>query len=494
MLMGMTAAVARTTSSTRASTRPRVGPTAGVPPGVLSSLALGTLLLGAFLSMADFFIVNVALGDIQTSLHASAATLEMVVTGYGVVYALLLVAGGRLGDAVGRKPMFVGGMAAFTVASLACGLAPTAPSLVAMRVVQGASAAMMVPQVLATVQATTTGQRRLRALGWFGATAGMAAVVGQVVGGYLVSADLAGAGWRPIFLVNIPVGLVGLALAVRVVPDSRSATPARHDRPGTALLGVALLSLLVPLMEGRVYGWPAWSWLSLAVSAVAFTGFVVVERRLERRGGVPLVPLTLVRMPSMARGLVMVVLFFGGFGGFMFVYTVTAQVGLGLKAIDTGLLLAPMAGTFLLASLVSPRLVVRLDRSVITIGLLLQAAGLGGAAALMAGQWPEVSLVALASTLALAGFGQGMVASPLFGTVLSHVPPSSAGAGSGVLTTTQQSAMALGIATLGNLFLHVARDPAKDMGRGFATVLVIQVAIALVVAGLSRTLPRRVAA
>jgi len=469
----------------RSAPPPKAGPT------ILTNLALTTLLLGAFLSIADFFIVNVALTDIQARLHPSTATLEMVVTGYGVPYALLLVAGGRLGDAFGRKTMFMTGMTAFTIASVACGLAPTAGVLVATRVVQGASAAMMVPQVLASIQATTTGERRLRALGWFGATAGLAAVVGQVVGGWLVSADLGGSGWRPIFLVNLPIGLLGLVLAQRSVPNTRSDNPARHDWAGTALLGIALLALLVPLMEGRVLGWPTWTWVLLAVAPVALVAFVAVERGIEQRGGVPLVPPSLVAVPSMARGLLMVVPFFGGFGAFMFCYTVTAQVGLGLEAVETGLLIAPMAVTFLVASLVTPRLVARFDRSVMTFGALLQVAGLAWTALVISGQWPDVSLVSLAAAMCVAGLGQGLVASPLFGVVLSHVPPMSAGAGSGVLATTQQTALALGVATLGNLFLQLSPNPRADMGNAFATVLVIQLAVGVLVAVLTRTLPRR---
>jgi MFS family permease len=464
-------------------TRPAAAPSA--TPS-LSNVALGTLLLGAFLSIADFFIVNVAPGDIRSTLSASTGTLEMVVTGYGVTYALLLVGGGRLGDAFGRRRMFMSGMAAFTVASLLCGLAPTAGALVAMRILQGGSAAMMVPQVLATVQATTTGAHRLRALGWFGATAGLAAVVGQVVGGYLVSADLAGTGWRPIFLVNIPIGIAGLLLAARVVPDTRSDNPARHDWGGTGLLALALLTLLVPLMEGRSYDWPLWSWVSLAVSPFAFLAFIRHERGLELRGGVPLVPPSLVRVPSMARGLLIGLPFFAGFGGFMFVYTVMAQTGLGLEAVETGLVIAPMAVAFLAASLVTPRLVVRLDRSIITLGALLQAVGLGLTAWVVAGAWPDVNLGLLAITMTVAGLGQGLVASPLFGVILSHVPPASAGAGSGVLATTQQTALALGVATLGNLFLGF-----HDQGRGFAVVLSIQIVVALGIALMSRALPRR---
>jgi MFS family permease len=455
------------------------------PGSGLSGLALAALLLGAFLAITDFFIVNVALDDIQTTLHASSATLELVVTGYGLAYALLLVAGGRLGDRLGRRQMFLAGMAAFIVASLACGLAPNAGSLVAMRVVQGMTSALMVPQVLATISATTVGQERMRALGFFGATAGIAAVVGQVVGGALVSADLFGTGWRPVFLVNVPVGLAGLVLAARTIPDSRSAAPARHDWVGTGLLGVALITLLLPLMEGRLYGWPVWTWVSLAIAPVALAGFALTEHRIEQRGGVPLVPLTL--LPSMWRGLVMVLLFFGSFGGFMFAYTIAAQQGLGLEPWQTGLLLAPEALVFLAATLLAPRLVARWGRTTITIGSAIMATGLGLTAWTWWAGFPDVDYALLCLSLVVVGAGQGLVAPALINTVLSGVPTESAGAGSGVLSTTQQTAFALGVATLGNVYLAQEADPGKALG----IVLVAQGVVIVAVAGLSRVLPRR---
>jgi MFS family permease len=323
---------------------PVTAPAAAAQHRRIPTPALLAVLVGAFLAMADFFIVNVALSDIGTRLHASTATLELVVAGYGVTYALFLVVGGRLGDALGRKRLFLAGMAAFTATSLACGLAPTAGALVAARILQGASAALMVPQVLATVQATTSGPHRLRAMALFGATGGVAAVVGQLVGGLLVSADIAGSGWRPIFLVNVPIGLVTLAVAPRLVPDTRAAAPAPVDKAGTALLGAAVLALLLPLSEGRALGWPQWSWVLLGLAPVLAAALVAVELRHERHGRVALVPPSLVRLPSMTRGLALAVPFFVSFGGFMFAYAVAVQGGLGWSALKAGAGLVPMAG------------------------------------------------------------------------------------------------------------------------------------------------------
>ena len=461
----------------------------------LSGLGLATVLLGAFLSIADFFIVNVALPTIDSRLHASAATLELVVAGYGVPYALLLVPGGRLGDLFGRRRLFMLGMASFTVFSLLCGIAPTAPALVAFRAAQGASAALMVPQVLATIQASCSGQLRARALGFYGATAGIAAVVGQLAGGALVAADIAGMGWRPIFLVNVPLGILGLALAWRLVPATRSAEPARPDTAGTALLALAVLALLVPLTEGRSLGWPAWSFALLALFAPAAWGFTAVERRLERRDGHPIVPPSLLRLHGMRRGLVIAVPFFAGFGAFMFVSAIAFQQGAHFSALRSGLALVPMALAFLIASLSTARLTARYGRAVLSTGALLQGVGLLGLAGTLFAAWPGVDPLNMAPAMAVAGFGQGLVLSPLFGFVLAGVPADRAGVGSGVLTTTQQTALALGVAGLGSLFLSLSSSHSLGTRDAFVVLLGIQAAVAALVAVAGRTLqqpaPRR---
>jgi EmrB/QacA subfamily drug resistance transporter len=460
----------------------------------LTSLGLATVLLGAFLSIADFFIVNVALPTIDGDLHASEATLELVVAGYGIPYALLLVLGGRLGDLHGRRRLFMLGMASFTVWSLLCGLAPTAASLVVFRAIQGASAALMVPQVLATIQAACDGQRRARALGFYGATAGIAAVVGQLAGGALVAANVAGTGWRPIFLVNVPLGLLGLVLAWRHVPATRADVPARIDTGGTALLAAAILALLVPLTEGRALGWPVWSFVVLAAFVPAAGAFVAVERRLEARGGHPLVPPSLMRLGGMRRGLLIAIPFFAGFGAFMFVSALVLQQSAGFGPLRSGLALVPMALTFLLASLATARLVARFGRRVLVAGALIQAAGLVGVAATLFAVWPSVTPWNLAPAMAVAGFGQGLVLSPLFGAVLAGVPAERAGVGGGVLTTTQQTALALGVATIGSLFLSLSSASELGVRDAFVVVLALQSVIALVVAYGATTLPQRSAA
>jgi MFS family permease len=458
-------------------------------PATLTTFGLITVLIGVFLPMTDFFIVNVALPTIDRDLHASAGMLQLVVAGYAIAYALLLVVGGRLGDAVGRKALFIAGMAAFTLTSLACGLAPGIGALVAARALQGAASALMLPQVLSTIQATRSGPARARALGSYGATGGIAVVAGQLLGGLLIAANLGGLGWRPIFLVNVPVGIAGIALAARLLPDTRSDDPAPIDRRGTLLLGAATLALLIPLTEGRSLGWPPWTLALLALAPFAAVAFVRAERALERRGGIPLVPISLLQVPSMRRGLLLAVPFFTGFGGFMFVIALTLQDGTGVSALAAGVILVPMALGFLVASLSTARLLPRFGRRVLTAGALIQAAGLAAVIAELISAWPHPGALSLAPGMLVTGVGQGLIMSPLFGTVLSEVPRRKAGAGSGVLATTQQGSLALGVATLGSVYLTLAAPGALGPADASAAILAVLALNALGVSVMSRGLP-----
>ncbi|WP_406267641.1 MFS transporter [Streptomyces sp. NBC_00191] len=456
----------------------------------LGPLGLFTLLLGAALPLIDFFIVNVALPTIDHDLAAGPALLELVIAGYGLSYAVLLVLGGRLGDMFGRRRLFLVGMAAFGLTSLACGLAPDAWTLVGARVAQGAAAALMLPQVLATIQSATAGPRRARAMSLYGATAGLSMVAGQILGGVLVAADIAGSGWRAVFLVNVPVALIGLVLAARSVPDTRSAHPAPVDVPGTLLLTVALLTLLAPLTEGRAAGWPLWTWVALAVFPLAAVAFYRVERHADRQGRTPLVPPSLFGLLSLRRGLALVLPFSIGFGGFMFVIAVALQQGLGMGAIASGLALVPMAVAFFGASLAGPRLVVRYGTRIVTAGSVIQAVGIAILVLTVRRDWPDLGFLELMPGVALAGFGQGLQLPVIFRLVLSEIPAERAGVGSGVMVTTQQSALALGVATLGSLFLSLAGS--GGMRQALTVTLLVQLGMIALTALLSLRLPRTV--
>ncbi|QEV50204.1 MFS transporter [Streptomyces vinaceus] len=460
----------------------------GRAPAAIGPLGLFTVLLGAALPLIDFFIVNVALPAIDSDLAAGPATLELIVGGYGVAYAVLLVLGGRLGDTAGRRRLFLIGMAAFGVTSLLCGLAPTAWSLVGARVAQGAAAALMLPQVLATIQATTQGPRRARAMSLYGATAGLSMVAGQILGGVLVAADVAGSGWRSVFLVNVPVVVLGLVLATRAVPETRSDRPASVDVPGTLLLAVSLVSLLLPLTEGRAAGWPLWTWVSLAVFPFAATAFYRTERRADRLGRTPLVPPSLLRLQSLRRGLALLVPFSIGFSGFMFVIAVVLQQGLRMGPVEAGLALVPMAVAFFGASLAGPRLVGRFGSRVVTAGGVLQAVGVVLLVLAVLGGWPDLGLAALAPGVAVAGLGQGLQLPVLMRLMLSDVPADRAGVGGGVMVTTQQSALALGVATLGSLFLALV--PSTGMRDALVVTLLVQLGMIALTVLLSLRLPR----
>jgi len=475
-----------TTSSRRAGTT-TASPRAMACAGRLHPVGVLILLAGAFLPIMDFFITNVALPSIDASLHASASSLELVIAGYGVAYATLLVLGGRLGDRYGRRRIFLGALVGFVLASLACGVAPNVGALIVARIVQGATAALLIPQVLATFHHVLEGERKARAVALYGATSGIAAVVGQLVGGLLVSANVAGTSWRPIFLVNVPIGVVVLVVAARIVPSTRSPHPVGIDLPGTVLFAATLTALLVPLAEGHSLGWPWWTWLLIAFAVVLGAATYVVEKRTERRGEVPLLPPSLLRLPSMSHGLAMVFVFSVGFGAFMFVFALTVQNGLDADALHSGLAILPMALLFFAGSLVAPHVLTRFGRAALSAGAVVQLAGLVSLVAVVVGKWPHVSLWAMALPLALVGAGQSMLFAGLFRSVLADVPAHLGGIGSGVLITLQQSGLALGVATLGTLYLALAPH---DIAHAFAGVEYVQMGIVALLAVGAAALPR----
>ncbi|MFJ2241156.1 MFS transporter [Streptomyces sp. NPDC087859] len=480
-----------TTTSSSQARATALSPFAVARAGGLHPAGVFILLAGAFLPIMDFFITNVALPSIDASLHASASALELVIAGYGVAYATLLVLGGRLGDRYGRRRVFLGALVGFVLASLACGVAPGVGALIAARIVQGATAALLVPQVLATFHQVLEGERKSRAVALYGATSGIAAVVGQLAGGLLVSADIAGTSWRPIFLVNVPIGVIVLIVAARIVPDTRSHHPVGIDLPGTVLFAATLTALLVPLTQGHSLGWPWWTWLLLAAAVVLGAATYLVETRAERRGEVPLLPPSLLRLPSMSRGLVMVFAFSIGFGAFMFVFALTVQNGLHADALHGGLAILPMALLFFAGSLLAPRLLTRFGRAALSAGAVVQLAGLVCLVTVLLVKWPHVSLWAMSLPLALAGAGQSMLFAGLFRSVLADVPAHLGGIGSGALITLQQSGLALGVATLGTLYIGLAPH---GVAHAFAGVEYVHMGIVALLAIGAAALPRFTAA
>src|SRR4051812_30704375 len=319
--------------------RPRASTGAAARPGNV----LGVLLLGQFMAILDVSIVNVAAPTLRLDLDASGAGLQLAIAGYTISYAVLLITGARLGDRLGHGRAFRVGLAGFTAASLLCGLAPTTAVLIAFRFVQGAAAALMMPQVMSLIQRTFDGTARARALSLYSAVIACGAVVGQVLGGVIVSADLFGTGWRPVFLVNVPIGLVLLVLAGRHLPADRGQPTRSLDPAGVVTLSAAVLLLVLPLVLGHEEHWPLWGWLSLAASGPAFLGFVLVERRLHRRGGSPLVSGRVLRAPGLLVGAAAFFVAMINYAGYLFTFAPHPQSGLGGSARDAGPALAPAA-------------------------------------------------------------------------------------------------------------------------------------------------------
>jgi MFS family permease len=459
---------------TRADPVPTTSPAVSGPPWRV----LPVVLLGHVLAVVDFFVVNVALPAVDRDLDAGPAALELLVAGYAAAYASGLVTCGRLGDAWGRKRLFVGGMAAFILASAACAAAPTAVLLVLARLAQGLAASVMVPQVLATVQALFAGADRQRALGVFGVAIGFSTVAGQVFGAALV----AGFGWRAIFLVNVPLGLIGVASALRWLPEVRSGAPARLDVLGAALLAVTLVALLVPVALGVDLGWPLWCRVVPAFALVTAAVLAVTQVRKERAGGLPLLPPSVLRLPAMRAGLVAAFVFFVACGGFLFTAGVVLQQGLGADPMTAGLSLAPYALGFLLVSAVSRRLVARFGSAVIVAGAVLACLAVVALAAQIWLGLPGPLPLGTAPAMALSGIGQGMVMIPLFGVVLAGLPAERAGLASGVLTTTQQVGLGLGAAGLGTL-LFTALGPSRGPAGWPSAAAVVFLVEALLFAG-----------
>ncbi|WP_207549926.1 MFS transporter [Thermostaphylospora chromogena] len=455
----------------------------------LSGRRLWTLLVvmtGTFLAIMDSFIVNVAVPSIRAELQATFAQVEMAVGGYILVYGLLLVTGGRLGDMFGARRLFLIGIGIFVLASLAAGLAPDPVTLIAFRVVQAVGAALFYPQVLAVLQTAFTGQARAKAFAVFGVTIGLASIAGQVLGGLLIHLDVFGLGWRNVFLVNVPFGLLAFAGAVRLLPVGRTASDGaaggRLDLTGVGLLSGALLLLSVPLVEGQHVGWPAWTWISMAASLPALWVFVAWERRLAARGGSPLVDPALFRLRAFSAGNALALAFFAGNAGLFFILTLQLQNGMGYSPLAAGLTFAPLAVAFSAASLLGPRLQARLGHHTLTLGYAINAVG---TLALLGTAWAVGTAMTgwiLLPALAVIGFGEGLGVSPLFGTVLGGVPAKDAGAAGGVLETATQVGMSLGVTALGLVFfaaLGGAASPAA-YGGAFTTALVGNLVLALV--------------
>lgn len=411
------------------------------------------LLAGQLLPMIDFSIVNVALEAMSATLHATPIQLELIVAAYGIAFAVSLAMGGRLGDNIGRRRVFRLGVLVFGAASLLCGVTPNVWTLLVARALQGVGAALIVPQILATLHVTLHGREHSRALGLYGGIGGLAFIIGQVLGGFLIAADPGGFGWRSVFLINIPLCLVILLLTGSTVPETRNARRVPLDAAGTLYLAAAIGCLLVALALGPLLHW-SWPCVVLLVAfPLLLRRLWQVELQLERRGGAPLLPPALLRLPGVRLGLSIAVLFFACWSGFMFVVALTLQSGLGLSSLQSGNAFIALGVAYFIGSLLSARVVERRGKiATLLAGCAIQMIGLLGLMATFALDWPRIDGVTLIPSTALIGFGQSFIVSCFFRIGLGEVPKENAGAGSAMLSTVQQAAFGLGPMVLGAVF------------------------------------------
>jgi MFS family permease len=438
-----------------------------------SGTTLAVLLIAVFMTTADNSIVNVGVPAIRRGLDASGGELQLVVSGYVLSYGVLLVTGARLGDLLGYRQVFLGGLSCFTIASLACGLAPSVLALIGARLVQGGGAAMMVPQVLSAIQLHFAGRDRVRALGLYSAALAAGAAAGQALGGVLISANVLGTTWRPIFLINVPTGIALLGAGFRRLPrDSGARHGRRLDVAGVATLSAAIILLALPLMIGREAGWPAWTWISLAMTAPALAAFALVERRVQRTGGDPLLNLAVLLRPPVAWGLLAQAAATTTYAGLLFTLAIYLQDGLGRTPLYSGLVLLTWVAGFGLAGILIRRTPPHPHLS--SLGFLLLAVcyvGISGVSAL--GATHGALLVIL---LGMGGLGMGVGFTALVARLSESVRPGNEADLSGGITTTSELAGVFGVAIFGTVYLSLTETPVHAIaivaiGFGIAALL-----------------------
>ncbi|WP_367322500.1 MFS transporter [Streptomyces sp. HUAS ZL42] len=417
--------------------------------------ALAIVMTAAFMDLVDVTIVNIAIPSIQRD-GASFSQIQWITAGYALAFAAGLITGGRLGDIHGRKRLFLIGIGGFTLASALCGFAANPEMLVASRILQGGMAAMMVPQVLSIVHATFPAHERGKVFGLFGAIVGLGAVCGPLLGALLTEWNLFGLEWRPIFLINLPVGIAGLILGSRFITESRAPKALKLDLVGVALVTLGLLMLFYPLTRGRELGWPLWGYVSMAGSLVVLAALVAYERRKSARDGSPLIELSLFRVKSFAAGIAVQTVFGIALGVFFLVWTLYMQIGLGWSPLRAGLTGVPFSIAVSTAAGMSvQKLVPRFGRKVLQAGALVMAAGLliyiweSERYGLSIAPWQ------MALPLIVMGAGMGLIFAPLTDAVLSGVPREHAGSASGLINTVQQMGNALGLGLVSVVFFGV---------------------------------------
>jgi EmrB/QacA subfamily drug resistance transporter len=426
-------------------------------------VGLAVVLIAGFMQLVDISIVNVAIPSIQRDLDATYSQIQWVLAGYQLAFAVMLITGGRLGDIFGRKRLFMIGMAGFTLASALCGLAQSPGMLIGSRVLQGLMGAVMFPQILSVIQVTFPPKERASAFGLFGATIGLATITGPLVGGLLIQADLFGLQWRPIFLVNVPIGVLALAAAARYLIESRAPRALRLDPIGVTIVTAGLLLFVYPLVQGRDLDWPLWTFLSMAAAVPVLVLFGVYERHKKRLDGSPLIDLDLFRQRSFVPGLAVAGIFFMGIPAFFLTFSLWLQIGLGFTALHAGLTGIPFAVGSAVASAASVRLAPALGRRLLSVGSLLLVAGMAALIWTVDRYGGAIHSWQLIPALLVCGLGLGSVVAPLVNVVLAGIRGQDAGAASGVLSTVQQVGGAVGVALIGVIFFGLLGSQAAGV-------------------------------
>ena len=426
-------------------------------------IALAVLLLASFMNLIDVTIVNVALPSLQENLGADASHIEWVIAAYVLAFALGLLPFGRLGDIVGRTHMFLIGVAAFTVASAACGLAPSIEWLIAARVLQGLAGAIMTPQVLAIATVTFPPEERGQSFSLFGLSAGLAAVAGPIAGGLLIGWNLWDLDWRPIFLVNVPVGILAVVLGWFIIPRPPGHPGLKNDFVGIALFGASIVALVFPIIEGRAYGWPAWTWGMMAAALVGMAAFVLWERRRAAAEQPQLLNYSLITNPQFLLGALITTIFSSGIPGFFMVISLLLQTGFDFTPLESGLTNAPFSVGVLVISLIAGRFGSHYLRARAAISAALLVTGMVWVQFIVANIGDTIDHWWFLPPLFIAGLGLGLGFSALFQAVLANVPPRDAGAGSGSLQAFQQVGGAVGVALIGQIFFSML-EGARDWG------------------------------
>jgi EmrB/QacA subfamily drug resistance transporter len=466
-------------------------PATGAPPYRWRWVALAVILAAEVMDLLDAMVTNIASPTIRAELGGGEAVIQWLGAAYTLSMAVGLITGGRLGDIFGRKRMFLVGAAGFTAGSLLCAVAQSPELLVGARVVQGLFGAVMLPQGLGLIKEMFQPKEMGAAFGLFGPVMGLSSVGGPILAGWLIDADFFGTGWRMIFLINLPLGLAALIAGLRFLPESRSPHPLKLDVVGVILASLAGFLLVYPLVQGRENDWPAWSFIMMAASVVLFAVFGWFESRRSRAGGDPLIVASLFRKRAFTGGLLTGLVFFSAMTGFMLVFNLYTQLGLGYSTLKAGLVMTPWS-LGVVVGFGLAQAVRKFGRRTLQGGALIMALGTLGVLLTISLADAAVTPWQFVPALAVTGIGMGLLMAPFFDIVLAGVEQHETGSASGSMTAIQQLGGAFGVALLGTVFFDMlATGPNPDFAGAMRTVLWVVAGMLLVTFLVAFLLPKK---